>query len=149
MPWDSFLMKKLIKNEICGSVNSARMHCSLGKVNICGYCSCTVHWTVAALLQKRVKTKKKKERKEQNAASHKRKRTLSAIQTSTKTTSFFWWVPLDFMEECGFSNFSHIPLSWSYWTRVLPLGSLNWKVELKFKKWEFQSLNGLLLLFRP
>ena len=39
MPWDPFLMKKLIKNEICGSVNSAQMHCSLKKVNICGYCS--------------------------------------------------------------------------------------------------------------
>ena len=24
-------MKKLIKNEICGSVNSAQMHCSLKK----------------------------------------------------------------------------------------------------------------------
>ena len=34
------------------------------------------------------KKNKKKERKEQNAASHKRKRTLSAIQTSTKTTHF-------------------------------------------------------------
>ena len=32
-------MKKLIKNEICGSVNSAYMHGSLKKVNICGYCS--------------------------------------------------------------------------------------------------------------
>ena len=39
MPWDPFLMKKLIKNEICGSVNSAQMHCSLKKVNICDYCS--------------------------------------------------------------------------------------------------------------
>ena len=32
-------MKKLIKNEICGSINSTRMHCLLKKVNICGYCS--------------------------------------------------------------------------------------------------------------
>ena len=28
MPWDPFLMKKLIKNEVCGSVNSTRMYCS-------------------------------------------------------------------------------------------------------------------------
>ena len=39
MPWDPFLMKKLIKNEICGSINSARIQCSLEKVNIYGYCS--------------------------------------------------------------------------------------------------------------
>ena len=39
MLWDPFLMKKLIKNEIYGSVNSAHVHCSLQKVNICGYCS--------------------------------------------------------------------------------------------------------------
>ena len=32
-------MKKLLKSEICGSINSAQMHCSLRKVNICGYCS--------------------------------------------------------------------------------------------------------------
>ena len=51
-------MKKLIKNEICGSMNSAQMHCSLEKVNICGYCSCNSAWTVTAFLQKRVKKKK-------------------------------------------------------------------------------------------
>ena len=28
MPWDSFLMKKLLKSGICGSMNSTRMHCS-------------------------------------------------------------------------------------------------------------------------
>ena len=43
--WDPFLMKKLIKNEIYGSVNSAYVHCSLQKVNI------------------GVKTKKKKKKK--------------------------------------------------------------------------------------
>ena len=36
---DPFLMKKLIKNEIYGSVNSAYVHRSLQEVNICGYCS--------------------------------------------------------------------------------------------------------------
>ena len=77
-------MKKLIKNEICGSVNSTQMHCSLGKVNICGYCSLNSSRAPPKTREnKKKKEKKKKERKEQNAASHKRKRTLSAIQTST------------------------------------------------------------------
>ena len=57
-------MKKLIKNEICGSVNSAYMHCSLQKVNICGYCSLNSNRNTP----KRVKKKKKKKKKEQNAA---------------------------------------------------------------------------------
>ena len=61
MLWDPFLMKKLIKNEICGSVNSAYMHCSLQKVNICSYYSLNSNRNTP----KRVKTKKKKE---QNAA---------------------------------------------------------------------------------
>ena len=81
MPCDPFLMKKLIKNKICGSVNSARMHCSLEKVNICGYCSLNSSRTPPKTREN--KKKKKKERKEQNAASHKRRRSLSTIQTST------------------------------------------------------------------
>ena len=28
MLWDPFLIKKLLKDVICGTVNSARMHCS-------------------------------------------------------------------------------------------------------------------------
>ena len=28
MLWDPFLIKKLLKSVICGTVNSARMHCS-------------------------------------------------------------------------------------------------------------------------
>ena len=31
MPWDLFLVKKLLKSGICKFVNSARMHCSLWK----------------------------------------------------------------------------------------------------------------------
>ena len=53
--WDPFLMKKLIKNEIFGSVNSAYMHCSPQKVNICGYCSLNSNHNTP----KRVKKKKK------------------------------------------------------------------------------------------
>ena len=54
--WDPFLMKKLIKNEICGSVNSVYVHCSLQKVNICGYCSLNSNRNTP----KRVKKKKKR-----------------------------------------------------------------------------------------
>ena len=52
-------MKKLIKNEICGSVNSAYMHCLRQKVNIYGYCSLNSNHNTP----KRVKTKKKKKKK--------------------------------------------------------------------------------------
>ena len=31
MPWDPFLMKKLLKSGICGSMNSAHVHCSSWK----------------------------------------------------------------------------------------------------------------------
>ena len=58
-------MKKLIKNEICGSVNSAQMHCSLKKVNICGYCSLNSSRTPPKTREN--KKKKKKKKKEQNA----------------------------------------------------------------------------------
>ena len=57
--WDPFLMKKLIKNEICGSVNSAYVHCLRQKVNICGYCSLNSNRNTP----RRVKTKKKKKKK--------------------------------------------------------------------------------------
>ena len=59
MPWDPFLMKKLIKNEICGSVNSAYMHCSLKKVNICGYCSLNSSRTPPKTRENKKKKKKK------------------------------------------------------------------------------------------
>ena len=74
--WDPFLMKKLIKNEICGSMNSVYVHCSLQKVNICGYCSLNSNRNTP----KRVKTQKKKKKKEQNAAWKRR----LGIQTHTK-----------------------------------------------------------------
>ena len=54
-------MKKLIKNEIYGSINSTHIHCSLQKVSIYSYCSINSN----AILQKRVKTKKKEKKKEQ------------------------------------------------------------------------------------
>ena len=53
-------MKKLIKNEIYGSVNSAHMHCSLKKVNICGYCSLNSSRTPPAKCENKKKKKKRK-----------------------------------------------------------------------------------------
>ena len=58
-------MKKLIKNEICGSVNSARMHCSLKKVNICDYCSLNSSRTPPKTRENKKKKKKKKKNKTQ------------------------------------------------------------------------------------
>ena len=55
-------MKKLLKSVICGSMNNARIHCSLWKVNICGYCSMNSN----RITPKCVKTKQKKN---ENAAS--------------------------------------------------------------------------------
>ena len=56
-------MKKLIKNEICGSVNSAQIYCPLKKVNIYGYCSLNSSRTPPKTREK----KKKKKKKEKNA----------------------------------------------------------------------------------
>ena len=58
MSWDLFLMKKLLKSEICESVNSAGYTVHRGKVNLCGYCS----WTIAALLPETRENKKRKRR---------------------------------------------------------------------------------------
>ena len=44
------------------------------KVNICGYCSCTVHWTVATFLQKTREKKKKKKKNEWKRNFTKRRR---------------------------------------------------------------------------
>ena len=81
--WDLFLMKKLIKNKICGSMNSAYMHDSLQKVNICGYCSLNSNRNTP----KCVKTKKKKKRT---------KRSLETQTWNPNTHEFpkkkrLWW----------------------------------------------------------
>ena len=82
--WDPFLIKKLIKNEICGSVNSAYVHCSLQKVSICDYCSLnsnrnTPRRVITKNKNKNKNKKKKKKKKEQNAAWKRR----LGIQTHT------------------------------------------------------------------
>ena len=74
-------MKKLIKNEICGSINSGRIHCSPKKVNIYGYCSLNS----SRIPQKKTREKKKKKKKNEkneNATSLNAD-AISAIQTST------------------------------------------------------------------
>ena len=58
-------MKKLIKNEICGSINSVHVHCSLQKVNICGYCSMNSNHNTPKT-RENPKKKKKTKTKTQN-----------------------------------------------------------------------------------
>ena len=59
-------MKKLIKSVICGSVNSAYVHCSPQKVNNCSYCS---------LNSNRIpKTREKKKKKKKEGTKRRRKR---------------------------------------------------------------------------
>ena len=55
MLWDPFLIKKLLKNVICGTVNSARMHCS-------------------QLTKSTIVVEPKKKKKEKNAAPKRRRR---------------------------------------------------------------------------
>ena len=55
-------MKKLIKNEIYGSVNSAYVHCSRQKVNICGYCSLNSNRNTSQRVKKKKKEKKKEKK---------------------------------------------------------------------------------------
>ena len=50
MPWDLFLMKKLIKSEVCGSMNSTSVYCSWKK-------------SQHKLLKKKKRKKRRKRRK--------------------------------------------------------------------------------------
>ena len=108
-------MKKLIKNEICGSMNSAQMHCSLEKVNICGYCSCNSAWTVTALHQKRVKKKKKNAKRRRWNAD-----VLSKLSLNVHHSSVVW-------------NSILICLVWCSWMSViLYRGLILWLVEYAY-----------------
>ena len=57
MLWDPFLIKKLLKSVICGTVNSTRMHCS--------------QLTKSTIVAEQ---KKKKKKKEKNATPKRRRR---------------------------------------------------------------------------
>ena len=70
-------MKKLLKSEICGSINSTQCAVCGRKVNICGYCSLNSIWTVTAFCQNAWKKKKKKKAK--------RRRVKRSIQTNAKS----------------------------------------------------------------
>ena len=75
VPWDPFLMKKLLKNEICGSVNSTQCIVRHGKVNLCGYCSWNSTWTVTAFPETSTPKRKKKEEEEEEEENAKRANT--------------------------------------------------------------------------
>ena len=75
-------MKKLLKSVICGSVNSVRIHCSLWKVNICGYCSMNSN----RITPKRVKKKQNKKKKKNKKKKQKNKNAASKTQRSKRGT---------------------------------------------------------------
>ena len=89
MSWDPFLMKKLIKNEICGSMNSTRMYCSQKTSQMLRLLFMYRTWTVATSGEKtREKKKKKKKRKTPQLKRRKRepKHTLIIIANRLPTT---------------------------------------------------------------
>ena len=91
--WDPFLMKKLLKSEICGSVNSTR--CAVigqknWKVKVCGYCLLNSAWTVATTsktLQNAWKKKKKADKTQTQffSAESKRSHNLRLCQWNWNT----------------------------------------------------------------
>ena len=64
-------------------MNSARMHCSLKKVNICGYCSLNSS-RIPPKTREKKKKKKRKKKKRMKTQFHLNADAISAIQTSTK-----------------------------------------------------------------
>ena len=81
VPYDPFLIKKLIKNEICGSMNSVWMHCSqkTGQKLWLRYIDSNCLWG------KRVKKKKKKE-KRRNAT----QQNATLYLNITLVPTYFW-----------------------------------------------------------
>ena len=79
VPCDPFLMKKLLKSGICGSMNSARMHCSLWKSQYLQLLFNEQCMNSSHITPKRVKTKKKKNKKKE-----KKKRTKREDYTQTQ-----------------------------------------------------------------
>ena len=72
-------MKKLMKNEICGSVNSAQMHCSLWKSQHLRLLFNEQCMNSSCISLKRVKAKKKKEKR--------KKRTKTQLVTNADAAS--------------------------------------------------------------
>ena len=86
--WGLFLMKKLIKNEIYGSVNSAYVHCSLQKVNICSYCSLNSNRNTPR------RVKKKKKNTQLGNADLESKHTLYSWSWTCKENQIGYFFPL-------------------------------------------------------
>ena len=78
---DPFVMKKLLKSGIFGSVNSTLIHCSLWKSQHLLLLYNEQCMNNSCITPKRVKTKKKNTKRED----YKRRRSKSPIQTDTKT----------------------------------------------------------------
>ena len=83
-------MKKLLKSGICGSMNSTLCTVHDRKVNICGYCSMNITWTVTAFLQNAWKKKKRTKTQNTDVGSKRRRESkhtlyfiLNIIQVST------------------------------------------------------------------
>ena len=55
-------MKKLIKNEIDGSINSTYVHCSPQKVHLCDYCSLNSDRNTPKRVKKKKNNKRKKKK---------------------------------------------------------------------------------------
>ena len=93
MLWNPFLMKKLLKSEICGSINSAQMHYSLWKSQSLQLMFNEQCMNSNRITPKRVKTtttttttkkkKRKEKRREERNVKIKRRRSKSRIQTVT------------------------------------------------------------------
>ena len=90
MSWDPFLMKKLIKNEICGFVNSARMHCSWKTSQKLRLLFIYSTWTVAACWRKRRAKKKKGKRKKLKRSKMQRGSKLSHIVQSISKWRYYF-----------------------------------------------------------
>ena len=85
MPWNPFLMKKLLKSEICGSREQYMGPTDMLKRAEKSKCSATVHaqyMNSSICLQLRVKKKKKKEKGKHKRG--KRRLRIRRIQTGTK-----------------------------------------------------------------
>ena len=105
-------MKKLIKNEICGSVNNAYMHCSRKTGQKLRLLFMYRTWIVAACGGKRVKKKKKKKEggKRRNAT----QQNATPIQTLPKSRTGI----------CASIGYSRT------WSRALKMRDCHYKTSL-------------------
>ena len=84
-------MKKLLKSEICESMNSKICAKNVEKVKLYGYCSCTIAMLVS---QTRAKKKKKRRRNEQKTQNMRLGNAKHFPNTYLTLSSKFWAVQL-------------------------------------------------------